>query len=797
MTNNEAFGKPGIPPRWTSSAKEGVGTSMVKSSRIHFTISHGTLNEVYFPGLDTAQIRDQELLVVSNGRFFEEKRDTYHNIETYRRGVPCYVVTNRNPEKSFTIEKTIFVDGESDTLIQHVEFSQKNSNDLFKIYSLISPHLENGGSMNTAWIEFYKGRKFQFASKNGTYLAVYSPNAQGKMSCGFSGYSDGWQDLKNNGDMTYEFNRATEGNVAMTAEIIPDNNNFFNIYIAFGHSAEEAAMKTIRSSLIPWEKSLKVYTEGWLSYRKRSNKAKLLKSDHKLEDTSMLVLKSHISKEPISGGIIASLSIPWGFNKTDDDLGGYHLIWGRDMVEAAQALLILGDVSGAVEALRFLQATQEEDGHWPQNMWLEGIPYWKGLQMDETAFPILLLHDLWRKGHIELSEFREMLIKSVKFIIANGPVTDQDRWEEDGGYSSFTIGVQITALNKASEMLDSLTMANLSVLAQDTGDIYAKNIDRWMYRQDTDLAKRYGVEGHYVRISTSGQDSSEYVSIKNRPWSSTMVRVEDVVSTGALSLVRFGIKDPQDPKILNTLKIIDGELMTITPNGPVWHRYSKDGYGEHEDGTPFDGTGKGRGWPLLCGERSNYEICSKNMERAEELLKTMENFTNNGKMIPEQVWDSENIPRRGLFKGSPSGSAMPLVWAHAEYVKTAWGLENGRPYDQDQRIMERYVIKKFVSRKDLWSFRNKSTYVRDAESIIFILQADAFIRFTKDGWKTMKDENANRVMDGLHIIELNLKDMKEGDRMEFTFFWKSSERWEGRNFTLDYHLTSAEGQHSA
>ncbi len=786
MVPDEAFGKPGIPPRWTSSAKEGVGTSTERSSRIHFTVSHGILNEVYFPGLDRAQIRDQEFLLVCDGAFYEEKRDTEHTTETYRKGVPCYVITNKEPTGKFSLEKTIFIDGENDTLVQHVDFTQSKNVNNSQIYSLISPHLDNGGSGNSAWIDTYKGRKFQFASKNGMYLALYSPNAQGKMSCGFSGYSDGWQDIRNNKTMMYQFQKAEGGNVAMTAEINPETKGTFNVYIAFGASAEEAAMKTIRSSCIPWEKSLRNYTEGWLSYRKKNTKTKLLKADHTLVDNSYLVLKSHISKEPLSGGIIASLSIPWGFHKTDDDLGGYHLIWGRDMVEAAQALLILGDVRGSVDALKFLQATQEDDGHWPQNMWLEGSPYWKGLQMDETAFPVLLLHDLWKHGHIELQPFIEMLKKAAKFIISNGPVTDQDRWEEDGGYSAFTIGVEIMALNKAAEIFESVGMKEESQLAQDLGDIYAKNIDRWLYRKGTSLSEKYGVEGHYVRISNSDQSDQQYIPIKNRPWNSTLVKVDSVISTGSLSLVRFGIRNHDDKKILNTLKIIDGELMTKTDNGYLWHRYSKDGYGEHANGAPFDGTGIGRGWPLLSGERANYEIASGNMDRAEELFSSMEKFSNVGGMIPEQVWDSEDIPERGLYKGKPSGSAMPLVWAHAEYVKTAWALENGRPYDQDQNVFERYVTKGTTSHKEFWSYRNKSKYANNAESIIFILKADCFMRVTKDNWNTFEDVNAKNILNGVYFLELQVKEMQPGSALEFTFFWKESEKWEGNNFTIQF-----------
>ncbi len=786
MVEEEPSGFPGIPPRWTSSAKEGVGTAMERSSKIHFTISHGILNEVYYPGLDTAQIRDQELLIVGNQKFFEEKRDTIHNIETIRSGIPSYIIHNEEKDGSFKIEKTIFVDGENDVLVQHVIFRNKSNMNL-DLYTLISPHINNGGSQNTSWIGEYKGKKFQFASKDGTYLALYSDQCQGEMSCGYSGYSDGWQDLKHNFKLTTHFESAKNGNTAITGKVTPENNGSFDIFIAFGSSPEEAALKTIRSKNLGWENALKNYNQKWNAYRITVSKNKLLSNKTKkrsLEDLSLLVLRSHISKEPLAGGLIASLSIPWGFSKGDDDLGGYHLIWARDMVEAAQGLILMGDIKGAVEALRFLQSTQEEDGHWPQNMWLNGTPYWKGLQMDETAFPLILLHDLWKRGHIDLVDFKEMLLRAVNFILANGPVTDQDRWEEDGGYSAFTITVEITALNKASEMADNLGLKMISDFSQELADIYLTNMDKWLYRTNTELSRKYAVQGHYVRISQSDQDEDGFIPIKNRPWSANMMNVQEVVSTGSLSMVRFGLKSPNDQNILNTIKIIDGELLVETPNGPVWHRYTNDGYGEHNEGSPFDGTGHGRGWPLLTGERANYEISAGNLQKAEYLLKSMENFANLGGMIPEQVWDSEDIAERGLFKGKPSGSAMPLVWAHAEYLKTCWGIENGRPYDQDQNILERYVNKKLNSGKDLWSFRNKTKRSHGKEAIIIVARTDFFLRFTKNNWMTYEDTNSQKVLQEVHYVEVDTKEMKEGDKLEFTFYWKISSNWEAENFHI-------------
>ena len=145
----------------------------------------------------------------------------------------------------------------------------------------------------------------------------------------------------------------------------------------------------------------------------------------------------------------------------------------------------------------------------------------------------------------------------------------------------------------------------------------------------------------------------------------------ELVSVDALALVRFGLRAATDPRILNTIKVIDAKLKTDTPSGPCWHRYNKDGYGEDAKGNLYSGAGIGRAWPLLTGERAHYEIAAGNLDKAKELLNTMESFANNS-LFPEQIWDTVDIPEKGLFLVKHSGSAMPLTWAHAEYIKDVY-----------------------------------------------------------------------------------------------------------------------------
>jgi glucoamylase len=151
-----------------------------------------------------------------------------------------------------------------------------------------------------------------------------------------------------------------------------------------------------------------------------------------------------------------------------------------------------------------------------------------------------------------------------------------------------------------------------------------------------------------------------------------------LVSPDALALVRFGLRAADDPRILGTIKVIDSLLKVETPTGPSWHRYNDEGYGEHPNGDPLDGTGVGRAWPLFKGERAHYELLAHQGETAKRLLNTMESFANEGALISEQIWDSPDLGKRGLFLGKPSGSAMPWVWAHAEYIKLRRSLPDGR-----------------------------------------------------------------------------------------------------------------------
>ena len=452
-----APGWPGIEPRWTSSAKSGVGTALSRHSRVWFTLSHGILNEIYFPRVDQACTRDQGLIVTDGSSFFsEEKRHCKFENRPCEPGIPLYELINTCNQGRYRIKKEILTDPYRNVVLQKVRFQplQGTLAD-YHVHALLAPHLANFGYGNTGWVGDYKGVPMLFAQREGCALALACSVPWRKLSAGFAGSSDGWQDLSQHYQMTWEYTQAENGNIALTGEIdLTARNGEFLLALGFGSIWSEAGQQALSALLENYEAIREHYVMHWRDWHKRLINLDEPERDHDLYRASMAVLRTHESKDFL-GGTIASLSIPWGFNKGDEDLGGYHLVWPRDLVETAGGFLAAGAIEDAMRVLRYLEVTQEADGRWAQNLWLDGRPYWGGLQMDEAALPILLVELLCRKAPEAMEEpsrWWPMVRKAAGFLARNGPVTQQDRWEEDAGYSAFTLAVEVAALLAAAEI---------------------------------------------------------------------------------------------------------------------------------------------------------------------------------------------------------------------------------------------------------------------------------------------------------------------------------------------------------
>jgi len=276
------------------------------------------------------------------------------------------------------------------------------------------------------------------------------------------------------------------------------------------------------------------------------------------------------------------------------------------------------------------------------------------------------------------------------------------------------------------------------------------------------------------------------VPIKNRPPSEARIAAWQVISPDALALVRFGLRAPDDPRIVDTVKVIDATLRRDLPQGPLWRRYTGDGYGEHEDGSPFDGNGVGRAWPLLAGERAHYELAAGRRSVAETLLATMEASSGPGGLIPEQIWDGPEMPRRELVHGGPAGSAMPLVWAHAEHIKLLRSLRDEAVFDMPPHARERYINKKNVSPYRSWRFNNKIRSMPAGKRLRIEVLAPARVHWSADGWTTVHDSATADNAFGLHVVDLPLEKAAAGTAVDFTFFWPEVGHWENSDFSVRF-----------
>lgn len=773
-----APGKPGINPTWTSSAKDAVTTTL-GGSRIWITIGRGVLNEVYWPRVDSPQIRDLGFIVADDSGFWSEvKRDSEYELITPQPGVPAYSAIHKHDRYSLRLD--FCPDPERDVVLIRARLDAPVD---FKLYPLLAPHLANTGYSNTAWIDEVAGRIALTAANGDASLALCAVGAKRldafqRGSAGYVGVSDGWRDFDTNGRMLWTYDRAEDGNVALMGEI---EEHDVTLALGFGDMPQLAQTLALSSLQFDFSDVWHQHTADWGAWQSSCRFPDVTSPELLTQGrVSAAVLKIH-EDETAPGALVASLSVPWG--QSHYDAGGYHLVWSRDLVEAAGGLLAFGAVEDARRVLAYLISTQKADGHWTQNQWLDGRAFWTGIQMDETGLPIILAQALKDRNALNGLEVRSMVERAATYIAVNGPVTGQDRWEEDAGLSPFTLAVEIAALVCAADFLDGPTGDYALQLA----DTWNSRVEDWTFVKDTDLSREHEIPGYYVRIAPpeaaeTSNPMSGYVPIKNRPPMETDEPPAQIVGLEFLGLVRYGLRNPDDPGIRDSVMLCDALLKVDTPNGPVWHRYNDDGYGEHADGSPFDGTGVGRGWPLLVGERGHYSLVAG--QPVEPYLNTMCRMSSLGGMIPEQVWDTDDIPSKHLYRGQPSGSAMPLVWAHAEYLKLLAGMMDGVPIDRPQPVWERYHGKKPDVGWVSWRFNQQIRTIPYGKLLRIETISSALVHWSHDGKPDWSDAETSYTGLGIHLVDLPTSDLREGTTVAFTFYWRESDRWEGRDFSV-------------
>ncbi|HEV8204944.1 MAG TPA: glycoside hydrolase family 15 protein [Pyrinomonadaceae bacterium] len=439
--------------------------------------------------------------------------------------------------------------------------------------------------------------------------------------------------------------------------------------LGFGQTRAKSAA-IARASLVRGFGAVKrEYESGWQKYVAT---LPVIPKHQRHFNMAAMVLKG-LEDKTYRGAVIASPSTPWGGG--GPNATGYHAVWSRDLYHVATALDAMGDRAGANRLLDYLfNVQQKPDGSFPQNSWVDGRPIGNGVQMDQVAWPLVLAYQLKRQDR---NSWLKHIRPAADFILARGPRTDQDRWEEEPGYSPATIAAQIAGLVCAAEIAklngDNTTAAKYL----ETADNWARNVEKWTVLKSNEF-------GYYMRITNDNRK----IEINS---SRLVVDEWQLLDPSFLELVRLGIKSPRDPRIVDSLELIDQLIKVKTPAGDAWYRYNLDAYGETREGGNYDArNGIGRLWTLLTGERGEYEVANGDIASARTRLDTLALFANDGLMIPEQVWDRQESPTASLRFGVGTGSATPLAWSMAQFIRLAISIERGRNVETPRVVWERY-----------------------------------------------------------------------------------------------------------
>jgi len=774
--------------------KDAVCTAYSGASRIWFTCSHGILNEIYHPTIDHPQVRDMEFLITDGETFaHEEKRhldSTFEYIDPEALGVR-YI--NRDRDGRYTLTKEIICDPHHSVVLQHVRLEgHEELIRRLKIYALLAPHLDRGGSGNTARAIDIAGYKVLLAWKNDWSLAMAANCNFSRVSCGFVGASDGWRDVMRNFGMNWEFGSATNGNIAVLGEINlaetgSDGAREFTLAIGIGEGNHTAAQKTMGALSKPFEENKKRFVEQWHRVANPEQLAKRAGDGGKLMRVSHNVLLAHEDKI-YSGAFVASASIPWGQAHGDDDLGGYHLVWTRDMVQTATALLACGRGETAARALVYLACTQRSDGGFAQNFWIDGTPYWSGVQLDEVAFPLMLAWRLWKaKAHGAMAIF-PFVERAAGFLVRQAPITQQERWEENPGYSPSTLAAVIAGLICAGEICRAHDSMELADFLEEFADWIESHLEDWTVTNNGVLHPE--VKRHYMRIRPpeTGEAyacescGTETIHIRNRPpGERDTFEAREIIDHGFLELVRYGVRRADDPLIVDSLKVVDAVLKRDLPQGPGWRRYNHDGYGQRPDGGPFLGWGQGRVWPLLTGERAHYELAAGNGYEA--LVRTLEGFATSGQLLPEQVWDEADRPEVYMEFGKPAGSASPLVWAHAEYLKLLRSATDGKVFDRIDAVYSRYSDRKGRKRLrrnlEIYSLKRPIQKLPRGAMLRILNETRFEITWSADGWQTVQKTESQSF--GCAGYSADIAPPENAGTLVWTMHWPDQDGWLGYN----------------
>jgi glucan 1,4-alpha-glucosidase len=734
---------PGDLSYYDLARKDCVGTAPTSTSKTWYTVAGGMLSDVYYPTIDNTNVHNLEYVVTDGSSFTDiQPRDMTYTVSALGASGPrdlACEITAKAKDGAYQIVTDYLTGTGRNSVVMRVRFDPLTASaGRDHLYARLQPLVNGhggGGSQNAgadsattvrtaagpvpvdySTNSFTEATNRTFATP--TYLALAASRPFPATGNGFAGQaSDGLTQLSTGHTLAGHQN-ASDGDVTTTVEL-PAGTGPTTLTLGFGQSEDAAVSTALASARASFTGTLNAYDQQWQRYdRSLKSPPASIKGVDSAEMAkaragywlSANVIKASLDKT-FPGAAAAGLASPWGQAVPAGNaagglapyFGSYRETFSRDAYETFTGFLTDGDLADARAIDEFLFDRQQlPNGSLPRNSLPNGqaAPDTGGLQLDETAYPILMAWQAGLGGDHGL--YTDHVKPAAEFLVAHGPSDGVERWEEQTGFSPSTIAAEIAGLVAAAEM----ARQNADPASARVFDATADEFQRDVIAETVTTNGPDSPDPYFIRLSKTG-DPNAAITYNLGNGGPTLDQ-RSVIDAGFLDLARLGELPQNLPLIANSLKVVDATIAASTPSGTGFHRYNGDGYGDaNGTGQPWatTDTGTGHPWPVLSGERAEHDLTVGDLTGATGTagqLGFMLNSSSGVGLVPEQVWEQPDLPASpygsdpttasiGFTDGQAAGSAAPLTWATAQEVRLILDLGAGRLLEQPSIVADRYV----------------------------------------------------------------------------------------------------------
>jgi glucan 1,4-alpha-glucosidase len=730
---------PGALSHFDLARKDCVGTARTERSKVWFTVADGVLSDVYFPTIDNTNVETLQYVVTDGATFTDlQTRDTTYTARALDdRALTCRVTTTADSGRYRIVTDYTTDPSRATVLVRSRLQALRGRLSDYRLYVRHDPTLngngggddgkkdpDNGGADDgdVATARGHRvlvGRDLETRTNavNRDYaVPVHSAldvtGGFAQVTNGFAGRaSDGLTQLDATHALTDVHESAAHGNVVQVARVPLGRDGRFTLALGYGDTQAGAIGAAQRSLRGGFGRVARDYARGWHRYDRRLREPRRPRGVSGRAWSDRLhawFLQANVAKasedKTFPGAFAAGLASPWGQAVSAGDpnntyFGSYRETFARDLYETFTALMADGDRASARDAVRFLFERQQlPDGSMPRNSLPNGklAPDSFNTQLDECAYPIVMA---LAAGITDAGTYRDHIRPAAYFVASHGPSFGPERWEEQSGFSPSTIAAEIAGLLAAADIADRHRDVASAAIFRGTADEFQRSIKRWTVTTNGPLEPR----PYFIRLSKNGDPNAD--TVYNVGNGGPDLDQRRVIDAGFLELVRLGMFPAADDDVVRSLEVVDATIRRSTDRGDGFFRYNGDGYGDGlADGHPWAPTDKGNGhlWPLLAGERGEYELDTGDVTAALRRVDAMRSMTSGVGLIPEQAWEAPNLARSpfgtdptiasiGFVNGRPAGSASPLTWSASQYVRLLADIGAARVTERPANTVRRYV----------------------------------------------------------------------------------------------------------